>query len=230
MKRTSIYIIFSLLVLACTGIKKKIISKERHTDIELGQLVDSRGVLYKDIEVKTGPTLLEPLRITLSKEKFTPSLYRKYATSHKNSVVSIDTSLAHYYEIELIDDVGYIKSINNDDVLTQFVQDNLQAGVVTRVSVAIRDGSDIAVGSSYFLKQSQDGVYHIEIQDATSGTNVISFSDFMVFDYDISSFCYGLNYNNEAQLVDLIEQGKSCKRPLRRTIKRLKKEKNLFDY
>jgi hypothetical protein len=187
------------------------------------------------IETKGFPKISEFLQVKIQQREFTKSTFKKF----KNSVGSESLEIEYidsldvkpiYHTIDLIDDIPYIRSLNNlenKDVYA-FAKANSKLRVVTQVSLAFKE-----------KKLDQDGAYFLEIGDTGNrivgigkdGTKkFININNALIFDQELSYFAWGKDNLGRIKLMDLVQQGMKCPSNLERKSYKLNKEKSLFKY
>ncbi|TVZ52267.1 hypothetical protein OD90_1437 [Dokdonia sp. Hel_I_53] len=230
MKKATLYIVIIVILTSCNSIREQVIRKEVVAHLEIGQIIDTRGGLSKDLEVKTTPPLSTPLRVTI--KEIAP--LKKKATKLLKSKAIIDTLQPIrpdvYYELELIDDIKYIQQINNDKATLNFIKNTSSAGVITKISIITRNNQRLNTASNIFLKQAKDNTLYLEVHDSQNDISIVSFKEFQLLDYEVSTFCYGLNQKFQIQVMDVLEAGKKCDNSLKNRVQDFKEQKSLFDF
>ncbi|GGG25184.1 hypothetical protein GCM10011344_27330 [Dokdonia pacifica] len=239
LKHTHINIsLFSLgcfiLLLGCSTTKQLEFAKEKSNTISLGAIVKKEGALKNNVEIKGVPDLDQKIRVSVIEKEFTKASFSKYVRifdTQKPSIEFDDTTenKPTYFEIELIDDIGYASSINNDVTSREYVKNSKKAGVVSKIVMVSKSAVSFENMTSAFLEEIENQ-YVVNVYNNEELLATLSFSEIVVFDYQISFFCYGKNQRNQVVIMDIVEEGKSCKRPLERKAEKLETIKKLIDY
>jgi len=223
-----------LLFIGCQSLKQWQLSDAQSTAITLGSIVQREGALQNVIETKTIPLLQEDLRVALVKKTITKNDLNRFnrvlQKSGKDPVVDASASSYTYLELELIDDIGYARTINNDQKTRDYVKNAKKAGVVTRISLMGTIDPSVLGAKDYFMTATDQGSYSITYVQEDGALKTVSFKDMTIFDFQVSYFCFGKDASGRIQVMDIVEEGKSCKRPLVTKPKKLQKTRRLIDY
>ncbi len=228
------YLACAILFLGCNTTKQVQLTKEKANAIELGVIVKKEGTLKNNIEIKGMPVFDQKLRVSILEKEFTKASFKRYTAvfdTQKPTISYSDTiaKKSTYVEIELIDDIGYARAINEDIAIREYVKNSKKAGVVNRISMISKVVLNTTKMTSAFLEMI-DNQYMVTMYSGEDLLMRIPFSEMVIFDYQTSFFCYGKNERNQVVVMDITEEGKSCKRPLERKATKLLKIKKLVDY
>ena len=222
-----------LLVISCQSTKQWQLDTIPAAQIELGAIVQREGLLKQNAELKTLPALSEPLRVSISSIPATQQLLHKYIKLRKyGNVVQGGDSLSGapvFWKIELIDDVNYAAMINENAGLRDYVKNAKNAGVITSIIVAGDDTIGMNQADIYFMESKNSHQVLSSYKDGNMLSN-IPFSKLNAVSYQVSYFCFGKDALGRIQIMDIVEEGKGCKRPLERKPKNLTKTKRLYSY
>lgn len=212
-----------------------IANQEHISALQLGAIVESSGLVNHNLEVKTTPRMKNQVRLSFQSKEFNRSTFKKYERVFEGSKASIkyNDSLQQkptYLTLEIVDDVVYSDMINSQPALLEFVEASNDTRVLTAISFVAPATVDIDVGHTFFLEADRNNTYRIAYYSENKKVGHFSFNELNVFDYQLSSFCWGLDKRGASKVMDIVEEGKSCDRPLKRSPEKLKKSKNLFDY
>lgn len=232
-KIMSLLLLVVLLFVGCTMVKQLEIRKERHTTLVLGNIVVREGLFKNNIETKSVPLLQGKLPISFLKKPFDASSSLAYKqTSIKRELPNADGEItipSFYYELELLDDAAYATLINNNVAAREFVKRVKNTAAVTKIKMVTSEFLNIDNTRAYLEKTPNELVQAVLYDNNKTSTEVL-FSDMIIFDYEISYFCFGKDQRNQIAVIDVVEEGKRCKRPLVKKAKKLTKIKNLVDY
>lgn len=201
------------------------------SQLMLGQLGEKRKMLDTGFEVKGSPALTERLSIKVTQKPHTSSSHNALKRGMKNmrQVVPTDSLLpSHFYQLELIDDIGYTTALARDDnnQLDNYLQGTKDARVVTQL---LYQGDLLMMepeASVFIQTSSKTG----RLEMVTQGGMPIALSEGVIFDMKLSYLCWGKTERGRIAILDLVEEGKGCSGKLSRKRKKLTKEKNLYDY
>ncbi len=233
-KQGTLYVFTVLLLASCQSVKQWQFTNAQSAVVELGAIVQREGALKNIVETKTLPQLQENLRVAVVKKTITKNALRQYNKILQqggiDSVASTAVSSYTLLELELIDDVGYARTINNDQGARDYVKNAKKAGVITTISMLGTIDNDVLNAKDYFLSATDQGAYTIAYYNDQGELKTLSFADMTVFDFQVSYFCFGKDASGRIQVMDIVEEGKSCKRPLVAKAKKLQKTRRLIDY
>lgn len=230
-----VYMFVTLLLVGCKTTEQLQFKKGTTHNIELGVIVKKEGTLKNNIEVKGIPSLSQKLKVTITEREFTQKSYARYVSifDSRKPTITYSDDLAKkptYFEIELTDDIGYATAINNDISSREYVKNSKDAGVITKIAMVTMATIDMTGITASFIEDTGNKTYIISLYKKEELVQTISFSDTVIFEYQTSYFCYGRNERGQVVVMDIVEEGKSCKKPLERKAKKLNTIKRLVDY
>lgn len=233
-KQYIVYALLSLLVIGCATTKQLQFNKEVTHNIELGAIVQKEGALKNHIEIKGRPTLTQKLEVTITEREFTKTSFARYTAiydTQKEAIHYTDNleKKPTYFEVELTDDIGFASMINADTSIREYVKNSKNAGVITKIAM-VGTAINIAEVTSSYLEATGDNNFVLRLYKGEDVLQSIPFSGTLIFEYQTSFFCYGKNERGQVVVMDIVEEGKSCKRPLVRKAKKLNTIKKLVDY
>jgi hypothetical protein len=229
LRTTILFSLFSLLIVSCDATKQLDLVRDNNSAVELGNIVVKEGTLKNNIEIKGTPILDNTLRVSLVKRQFTSATHTQY----KKALNLLTDSIAlpsYYYELELIDDIGYATLINEDIVSREYVKISKSAGAITKINAVLKNAPSSIGTTTAFLESTSDNTIGVVLYNSHERIVTIPFSEMTIFDYQVSYFCFGKDQRNQVAVMDLVEEGKRCKRPLVKKAKKLTKIKRLVDY
>jgi len=231
-KYYSLLVGFLLLLSGCSGFQQLRFEKDKSLPLSLGQIVTKEGVLKNNIETKGIPKGLKKIQVSIVQKELKGARLERYRKTSNDSPSSNEKSSDNemsFLEIEIIDDIGFAQEVNADQSLKTYVTQSKKAGVVTTIR-ATSGNTFFSLGSTWYLEIGEDSGYNLVNYEQDEITKEIPFSQLTVFEYQVSYFCYGLDDRNQIAVLDLVEEGKHCKRPLERNTKNLLSTKRLVDY
>lgn len=215
--------------ISCNMTKQVKLVKAKNDHIELGSLVVREGTLKNNVETKGAPLLSARLRVAVNKKQFTPQAKLKFVKRINGTMDSISSPTA-YYALELIDDIGYTVAINNDVISREFIKKSKSVGAITKIN-AVFKGAILTSGiTAAFLEKLSDDTMGVVFYKDDKRLDIIPLSKMIIFDYEVSYFCFGKDHKNSVVVMDIVEEGKRCKKPLVRKAAKLNKSKKLIDY
>lgn len=228
------YTLLAFLIVGCTTAKQLQFKKEVTHNIELGVIVQKEGALKNHLEIKGRPVLTQKLEVTITEREFTKTSFARYAAIYDTQKEAINYTndlekKPTYFEIELTDDIGFASMINQDTSIREYVKNSKNASAITKIAVA-GTSIDITEVTSSYLEVTENNNYVLRLYKEEDVLQSIPFSETLIFEYQTSFFCYGKNERGQVIVMDIVEEGKSCKRPLVRKAKKLNTIKKLADY
>jgi hypothetical protein len=231
----ALFIVLLVTVCGCSSRKSIIANQEHISALQLGAIVESSGLISHNLEVKTTPRLKKSVRLGLQPKEFSKSTFKKYERLFEgsNATIKYHDSLQQkptYLTLEIVDDVVYADMINSQPALLEFIESSNDTRVLTAISFVVPTTVNIDLSHTFFLEADNNNTYRIVYYLENEIKGYFSFNEINVFDYQLSSFCWGLDKRGASKVMDIVEEGKSCDRPLKRSPEKLKKSTNLFDY
>lgn len=234
MKKTIIYSIISLglLCVGCSKLQQMTLGTDRGEPFTIGQIVSKEGTLKTNLEIKGIPKAVSKMQVSVVEKP----LSNAAKTKLRRKRIRLDSmqqkeiqGYTSYLEIELLDDIAFAHYINKDPTIRNYIQQSKKAGVITQVSALMSRG--VLQGyTTVFLENTSSENYDLVFYNGDILQDRIAFSVLDIFDFQVSYFCYGMDDKNQIAVLDLVEEGKRCKRPLERKVKNLRTIKKLIDY
>lgn len=223
---------------ACKTIDTHLFPKKEKqlSGLSIGAVGVENGLFESGFESKAQPNMNKKLSVNVQQKTFSKNHFKRFEQmqgSEKMSLKYID-SLPHkpsYFEIELTDDIAFATSIREDDNkgVYAFSKANKNTRVVTKLSLVFKNDGPTN-GNIFYITKGNQGASQLETISKDGSRKLYQFSDAIIFDYELSYFCWGTDTYGKIAAFDLVEEGKSCARPLSRKAKTFNKEKNLFNY
>lgn len=214
-------LIFIGLLIGCKSAQQWQLHPETPVQVELGAIVQREGILKNSAEIKTIPQLSQKLRVSI-----TPRTQAKKNIKGDTSKAQQETLI----EIELIDDIRYAAIVNSHALLRDYIKNSKRAAAVTRIRVSGITMQSFEDADAYFMEDTGQHNYMLTTYKEGTLQNSIPFTLLEIVDYQVSYFCFGKDELGRINIMDLAEEGKSCKRPLEEKVKNLTKTKRLHTY
>lgn len=234
MKRTILFSIFSLglLFVGCSKLQQMTLETDRNEPFVIGQIVAKEGGLKTNVEIKGMPKAISKMQVSVVEKPMTSKVNAKleHKLNRLDSAKQMGiASYSSYIEIELLDDIEFAHHINEDTTLSNYIQQSKSAGVITQVSGVVK--REVIQGSTaVFLENAGSQSFDLVFYNGDVPQERFPFNALNIFDFQVSYFCYGKNDRNQIRVLDIVEEGKRCKRPLERKVKNLLSTKKLVDY
>lgn len=204
--------------------------------LAIGILGLENGLFENEFEAKAQPILKEKLTVNVQQKTFNKLRFKRFERMQGSAVMGLQyiDSLPNkptFFEVELTDDIAYASAIreNANNGVYAFAKANKDTRVVTKLSLVF-SGEGLPLDDVYYLTKGKNGACQLEGVSLNGNRKLYPFSDAVIFDYELSYFCWGTDTYGKINAFDLVEEGKSCKSPLSRRAKLFNKEKNLFNY
>lgn len=204
--------------------------------LSIGAVGVENGLFESGFERKAQPNSNKKLRVSIQQKTFSKNHFKRFEQmqgSDNMGLMYIDSLpiKPSYFEIELTDDIAYATSLMEDGNkgVYAFAKANINTRVVTKLSMVFKDDGPTN-GNIFYITKGNQGASQLETISKDGSRKFYQFSDAVIFDYELSFFCWGTDTYGKIAAFDLVEEGKSCARPLSRKAKTFNKEKNLFNY
>lgn len=231
-KQQILAIIISGLLLStnsCNSLQQLRLQKDNTLPVSLGQIVTKEGILKNNIETKGTPNQPIKMQVAVVEKKLQGAALTRFRKWEDVSVKESNTSET-YIEIELVDDIAYASILNENIRIKNYIRQSKKSAVITKIHCTSGAATEL-LGMNVFLEiESNKEPFLVAYNRKENEVARATFSSLHIFDYQISYFCYGKDHRNQIAVMDLVEDGKHCKRPLERKVKNLTSTKKLIDY
>lgn len=232
-------LLFLLIILvSCSVIPSKKATYSNTTSvIVLGAIgkFDS-NIINKQFHVQSLPEIQKKVRVVSYLKKFDKSSTKSYGSSYvENQEKKINDTLeltSNYILLVIQDKVtllGEISSLNNMDVFN-FLKTSNESSLVT--SVAIRFPTEIQKkivnAKEIFIRSNKNKILVLELVINDKVSEVISFFNGSVFDFQVSKFCWSENDQHQIIISDISENG--CNKKTYKSYTKALKKKKEFKY
>lgn len=222
MKKCLYSLILLLIFISCKSIsvnqRPQIVTK---TPVILGSIgLVQDNMLQKHFESVAVPLFTEPLKLYVQSANFTKQSFTAFskANTTKNSLnIIFNDSLKNipqYVHLQFLDRVSITDQLNNNENtgVRSYLETKEKAQLVTSVTIAFPEKNiqQIVNAEEVFLIQSSSKKFSIQLKDQEGKTEVIQFSDGVIFAYQLSSFCWKENSKHKLIIGDIISSTESC--------------------
>lgn len=229
MKNFILYILSCFFLISCSELQQLSFNTDRNPPVLLGQVVTKEGAVKSNVEIKGIPKNVGNLQVSVQEKALTGTVKAHYEKSISSNETTGIPENGSYIAIEIIDDIEFAKALNEDQTIRRYIQQAKKAGAITQIN-AVSSGAIPSDFSTAYLENLGSKEPTIVFYQADQKLSSFSLSNFDVFDYQVSYFCYGLDERNQIAVLDIVEEGKRCKRPLERKVKNVLSTKRLVDY
>ncbi|MCR8667510.1 hypothetical protein NO995_07450 [Aestuariibaculum sp. M13] len=119
-----------------------------------------------------------------------------------------------YVKLKIADKVELLKVINqtNNSNLKDYLAHSTDSNFITSISMAFNGDvlEALMQAESVFLIENSYKTYSLELKDSKGDSKVISFNNGVVFKYELSHCCWQEDKRHHLNIVDIVEQYKSC--------------------
>lgn len=233
-------LIVAILLVSCTTYER-ILATPQSTPVELGMIGDlDATVTTKEFQTIGLPSIAKKIRLQPIFKSLNALDYKAYTKLKKQEALGFEVTYVdslpnkpEYVRLRLQDKSTLLSELNSskNKTLRNQILNNKSADIVSQIDWVISEMNiqQLKASDAVYLSQNVNGIPNILISKDDQITE-LRFSDGVVLSYEVSQFCWGLNYKNEAELMAISEKGSSCTGPLKRNGTKLKKDKNLFNY
>jgi len=233
-----IFIFLSVLVTAC-GTYKSEQQAAKLTFPELGSVVHTKGDLWYASSEQIGkPMWASPLALKVQQLPFNKTSYSTYgrymANAGKINGVAYVDSLPYkpkYLRLQLVNKIGATAQLNmNENTNVRAYLENDDAyKLVTRIDITVTDAmmpQFLEANTVHMLEDGQQGKYFLL---TTKGQETkISWADIQIFDYGLSSFCWGEDRYHNKQIEAILGENEKCPKGTYKKASKVKSEKSFI--
>jgi hypothetical protein len=241
MKQTlkiAVWIVLLQCVCACKTMDAHLFPKKEKqlSGISMGAVGIKNGLFEDGFEAKAQPNIKKRLAVNVQEKAFDKKHFKRFEQMRDSEAMGlhyIDSLPIKpvYFEVELTDDIAYATAIRKDENkgVYAFAKANKDTRVVTKISLVFPD-EGLATKAVYYVSKGKHGAGQLVALFHDGSQKQYQFSDAIIFDYEVSYFCWGTDDYGQIAAFDLVEEGKPCAHPLSRKTKTFNKERNLFNY
>lgn len=237
---------FVLLLVVFASCQSTQIKNERYkvapSSPELGSIGQSKSLfnLKNEFEERTLPKLENKIRVAIEVVPFNKKLNKIYTAKAKfnqnqskiNYVDSLPTK-PELVTLRLQDVTRIVEELNapHNASVFRLLVDTQKYKMVSAVAVSLNaeELSKIRQADTYYLTNSQENKYDINLYKLGKKTSTIAINSESVLGYQLSSFCWGISDKGNWYIADMIQGSSNCKGKTYSKIKKKKKAKQLFD-
>ena len=243
MKR-NIYLFVGAMTITLFNCKTLSLDQESLSNTKQMVLLGSVGtdksfLLESGFKPSAMPYYTEPIRVSVSKEPFTKTTYRAYkkaksAQVYGSTFQEADTlqRVSGYIKVSIADKLALLTVLNQEENITVKDYLGLDAGgnIVTSVSMALKqqDMEKLLKAESVFLIEPQPKNYALQLLQSNKETEIIKFTQAVIFEYRTSNCCWQENRRHQLKLVDLVGPYDNCPNQSYRSAQRATKQTNDF--
>lgn len=196
-------------------------------------------ILQKGFNNTSYPTYKVPIKVSVLKASFNKSTYKSFlkaknAQSKGLNILYTDSlkDKPYYIKLQIADRVSLVHALNtvtNNDV-KDYLSINPYANVITGLSIALsqEDFKKMEESKSIFLVEQSSKVYALRLHNSDSKTEIIPFSNFVIFEYNASNCCWQENKKHQLNIVDLVKKNNNCPNKTYRSANKAKKKINYY--
>lgn len=237
-----------LLVAACCSCKTVVINNDHQiisdSQPQLGAIgfLESQLMLNKNLKNHTFktmvvPTLEKKIRVELHRESFDKKRYKAYLNTSPENYFEINYTDSlpdkpEFISLQLSDRLEYVESLKNNIKLEEFLKVKPELQSITAVSVAAKpeilsffDNAE----SVFLIYDKKLEKYYLELMESNGSRQSVYFNDLCIFAFDVSGFCWGINYKNQVELKMLSDGGK-CPRRLKKSAVKVNIERDYLNF
>ncbi|WP_105473429.1 hypothetical protein [Jejuia pallidilutea] len=242
MKLTNLIITCLLtIVLGCKGMNITEASKaQTKQQLVLGSIgSEKQYILQQRFNGSAIPSYKRPIKLEVNQITFNKQTFKLFikANSSQASNVSIQyvDSLAkkpNYVQLQVVDKLAVVEAMNNRENhgIKNYLSHNRYANVVTSISMALNQKAfeAITTADAVFLIEKKPKIYVMQTYQDHKKSDVISFSDGVVFQYQTSNCCWQENERHQLNIVDLVGSYFNCPKNTYKSSSRAKKNINYY--
>lgn len=232
-----LFIISLILLNSCKTIDFNQVSQTKTTQqVSLGSIGSEKEfLLQKGFNNSAIPSYKTPIKLSVITKPFTKHTYKAFtkakvlqsADVNINYVDSIPNKPT-YVELQIADKVALIKALNNEEnkAVKAYLSLNTNAQVLSSISLVFnqKDMESINQSDAAFLVENGLKTYALQLYKNKVKIQTISFSDGVVFEYQVTNCCWQENKKHQMDIVDLVSMYSNCPKNTSRSSKKAKKK------
>lgn len=219
-------LLFLGLVSMLYGCKAMYLSQEAQTATTQPLVLGSTGsgkdfILQKEFKNSSYPSYKAPIKLTVSRTKFTKSSYKSFlkaktAQSTKVDITYVDSleNKPYYVKFTIVDKVTLINTLNNrtNNDVKNYLELHPYANIITNVSIAFnkQDLKQLEQAKSVFLKEVSLKTYALQYYTQDDDIQTMPFDKGVVFAYKTSNCCWEGQRKRGPVIVDVVSEFNNC--------------------
>jgi len=224
MKKTIIFLQL-LCVVSCNVLPKGKSLTLANAPLELGVIGAQKETIQKTNYTVFGvPNYKDKIKLSVTTKLFDKSNYKKYLksikkTSIKNEVNFVDSLVTkpEYVELEIIDKVGVVTALNNDNhSIFNYLKKQEKASIVSKIRITSSNLNEIKQGDAFYLQTLGAKQQYLLIFKGGALLKKINLYGTHVFGYEESFFCWEYTDARTVKIASLIGKGERCKNNTKR--------------
>ena len=186
--------------------------------------------MVKGYEEHTIPNFKQLIKIAVQQESFNKRTYKAFA-----KINSTDSTMQkrQYLRLDIADKVAVINALNDkaNTVVKDYLSINPKAQMITQLSIVFDEAkhSALIVAEEVFLETNGVKSFALGLYTAGKKTQTLTFNEGIIFDYELSGFCWQENNKRKIQIVDMVD-GRSCPRKTYNAARKAKKRINYYKF
>jgi hypothetical protein len=205
------------------------------TTIELGEIgLKKTGVHKTAFETTAIPTFTSKIRVSAQIIPFTKQRLKKYTKAlaylgKKNTLSLTEKTTPVFVKFQLLDNVAMVKAINGiaNNELSKYIQQLPQSNLISSVHVVIPAIvlTQIQQADAYYLQTNKHKKQVLHLYKAGKEIKRIDLATSTIFEYGVSSFCWGEMANRKIELKTIVSGIQNCTEGTLKNVEKLKKKR-----
>ncbi|TAI48497.1 hypothetical protein [Flagellimonas allohymeniacidonis] len=222
MRSTFLFLFSTILVsmlLGCSSYKTK--KQESQLVLpELGNVVQTQGDMFYSTVEPAGIPSWPTLKVELQQMPFNTKSYTTYARLMQRAArinsISYNDSLPYkpkYVRLQLTDKVALTQMLNSEahESLREYLTADDAYKLVTGLDLALSESELVVFLNAEAVQLQKDEYGSLKVVLINGNQqNSFFFSELQVFDYQLSSFCWGEDVLHRKKIKNLIAEGERC--------------------
>lgn len=205
------------------------------TTIELGVIGLKKTGLYKTaFETTAIPTFTTKIRVGAQVVPFTKQRLKKYtkAVSYlgkKQTLSLTEKTTPVYVKLQLLDNVAMVKAINSttNNELSKYIQQVPQSNLISSIYAVVPAIvlAQIQKADAYYLQTNKHQKQLLHLYKAGKEIQKIDLATSTIFEYGVSSFCWGEKPNRKIELKTIFSETENCTEGAVKNVEKIKKKR-----
>lgn len=221
------YIILLVSIVSCNVLPKNKTLMLTSNPIELGVVGEQKRNLKKTAYHIFGiPNYKLKIKTSVVVHSFNKSNYKKYLKSIKgkpvkdvvNYIDSIPQKSA-FVEIEIIDKVGVVSAINNDNpTIFNYLKKQSNTTLVSKIRLItnVANLKNIQLADAFYLQTLTNKQQYLMVFKDGKLLSKINLYSTQTFGYELSSFCWEVTKRKKIRLATIVTEGENCSNETKR--------------
>ncbi|RZS98805.1 hypothetical protein [Aquimarina brevivitae] len=180
---------------------------------------EDKQLLATEFTVNALPQYLQGIRVYATAKPFNKNAYKKLLKSPEATKVPVKyvdsiPNKPNYLQLQLIDRIAVLEALKTsaNSSIANYIETQNDSRLVSAITVVfpktVQD--EILKADALFLQNNRYKQYELALVKDGNRVQQISLQEAVVFDYELSCFCWGENKRRKIVLQALVDTNDSC--------------------